>query len=185
MTRPRRPLPPLDAAALDRLALRYVERFATTRVKLARYLATKIKLRGWEEGSGPPDPRVLADRLAGLGYIDDLTFAEARAGAMTRRGLGARRVRGALRQAGVAEADAETVEPVLADGAVDAALGFARRRRIGPYAAAPADRAQREKHIAALVRGGHAFGLSRAIASLDPGADTDAALAEFIGDRLG
>lgn len=185
MTRPKRPPPPLDAAALDRLALRYVERFATTRVKLARYLATKIQLRGWVEGSSPPDPRALAERLAALGYIDDRAFAEARAGAMTRRGLGARRVRGALRQAGVGEADAETVEPGLAESAVDAALGFARRRRIGPYASAPADRVQREKHIAALVRGGHGFGLARAIASLDPGADTDVALAEFVGDRLG
>jgi regulatory protein len=39
MPAPRRIPGPLDSAALDRLALRYVERFATTRAKLAAYLA--------------------------------------------------------------------------------------------------------------------------------------------------
>ena len=41
---------PLDAAALDRLALRYVERFATTRGKLADYLRRKMRERGLPAG---------------------------------------------------------------------------------------------------------------------------------------
>ena len=70
----RRPAPPLDAAALDRLALRYVERFATTRGKLADYLRRKVRERGW---TGPDaDPQAIAERMAGLGYIDDRQFAE-------------------------------------------------------------------------------------------------------------
>ena len=43
MRQERRTLPPLDAAALERLALRYVERFATTRGKLTDYLRRKIR----------------------------------------------------------------------------------------------------------------------------------------------
>jgi len=158
---------PLDALALDRLALRYVERFSTTRGKLITYLAGKIRQRGWD--GAPADPHALAEKLADLGYIDDRAFAEARAGAMTRRGLGARRVAGALRQAGVQEEDAKAVMPGVDDQALQAAMAYARKRRIGPYAAAPADRVLLEKHIGALVRAGHDFGLARRIARLAPG----------------
>ncbi|HYZ48955.1 MAG TPA: RecX family transcriptional regulator, partial [Sphingomonas sp.] len=38
---------PLDAPALERFALRYVERYATTRARLADYLSRKLRERGW------------------------------------------------------------------------------------------------------------------------------------------
>lgn len=179
-TRPHRPPPPLDQAALERLALRYVERFATTRAKLTRYLGDKLRMRGWAGDRDPdPDPTAIAERFAGLGYIDDRAFAVAKAGAMTRRGLGATRVRGALRHAGIATDDAVEVEPALAEARVSAALGYARRKRIGPYAAAAADRMTIEKHVAAMVRGGHGFALAKAIASLGPDDDIEDKLAAF------
>lgn len=171
MVRNRPPPPPLDAAALDRLALRYVERFATTRGKLADYLRRKIRERGWD---GPPaDPAALAQRMAELGYVDDRSFAAARAGAMARRGLGRRRIDGALRQAGVVEEDRDALAPDIAGGAVDAALAFARRRRIGPWGTGDADRAVREKQVAAMLRAGHGFDLARRIASLPPDEPVD------------
>src|SRR5690606_32415754 len=85
MTRDRRPIPTLDSASLERLALRYVERFATTRGKLAAYLARKIRERGRE--GDPADPGAIAERFAELGYVNDRLFAEAKASSMTRRGL--------------------------------------------------------------------------------------------------
>lgn len=179
VSRPKRPAPPLDPVALERLALRYVERFQTTRAKLVRYLNEKVRARGWA-GDRPADAAGLADRFADLGYIDDRAWAEAKAGAMTRRGLGGRRVVGALRQAGVSEEDAVVAEPVVADGRVAAALALARRRRIGPFAAVQADRPAREKHLAALVRGGHDFALARAIVDLPPGADCES-ISEVFG----
>lgn len=178
VARHRSPPRPLDQAALERLALRYVERFATTRARLGRYLGDKLRARGWA-GEGAPDPAAVAQRFADLGYIDDRAFAVARAGAMTRRGLGAARVRGALRQAGIAAEDAAVVEPGLRDDRVAAALDYARRRRIGPFAPAVADRPTREKHIAAMVRGGHAFALARAVVMLGPDEDAELALAAF------
>jgi regulatory protein len=109
--RTERPPPkPLDAAALERLALRYVERFATTRGRLADYLKRKIREIGWD--GAPADPAELAQRMADLGYIDDRAFAEQRAAAMQRRGLGARRVAGAFREAGIDEGDAASVSPI-------------------------------------------------------------------------
>jgi regulatory protein len=90
---------------------------------------------------------------------------------MARRGLGARRVAGALRQAGIDEEDTSAIAPAIEDRAFDAAITFARRRRIGPFAAEAPDRAGREKQIAAMLRAGHAATLARAIATLEPGAD--------------
>jgi regulatory protein len=162
-------MPPLDKAALERMALRYVERFATTRARLATYLTGKVRERGWE--GDPADPASLAEKMVQLGYIDDRAFGEARAAAMARRGLGKRRVAGALREVGIGEEDAAALAPAIEARAVDAALAFARRRRIGPFADLAADRPLREKHIAAMIRGGHDFTLSRRIASMAPGED--------------
>ncbi len=157
----RRPPPPLDAAALDRLALRYVERFATTRGKLADYLHRKIRERGWD--GDPADPHTLAQRMADLGYVDDRLYAESKAAAMGRKGLGARRVTMALRQAHIDASDAERLAPAIRDQAHAAALTFARRKRIGPFGAAGADRAVQERQLAAMVRAGHDFRLARRI----------------------
>lgn len=167
MTARRRIPPPLDRESLDRLALRYVERFATTRAKLADYLDRKIRERGWE---GPAtDSNAIAARMAELGYVDDLAFAEAKARSMARRGLGARRVAQAFHAAGIEAEDAETVAPEIADSAVDAALALARRKRIGPFAEIVPDRLLREKQLSQMVRGGHDFALARRIVDMAPG----------------
>lgn len=170
--RHRKPRPPLDRSALDELALRYVGRFATTRSKLVSYLSRKVRERGWEDAL-EPDLDAVAERLARLGYVDDAAFAVAKSRALTSRGYGQRRVRTALTAAGVAEEDSAEAEDLAAASRVEAALRFARRRRLGPFARASADRDQRERGIAAMVRAGHPFGLARAIVLLEPGSEFD------------
>ncbi len=167
---------------MERLALRYVERFATTRGKLADYLVRKARERGWAgEGDARTVAEDLAEKMAGLGYVDDRAYATARAAALTRRGLGAGRVTMALRQARVGVEDVAAVQPAVARDRIDSALGFARRRRIGPFAPAPVEKAQREKHIGAMVRAGHSFALARLIAFADPGQTIDLDTASAIG----
>jgi regulatory protein len=163
-----RQVPPLDGAGLERVALRYVERYATTRVKLERYLVRKLRERGWA-GEETPDATGLAARMAQLGYVDDGGFALAKAGALVRRGYGPRRVAQALKAAGIGEEDAAPAEQDARDGAWDAALGFARRKRIGPFAAELPDRAGREKMIGAMLRAGHSLSTARRIAEAKPG----------------
>ena len=164
---PRRPTPPLDAPALEQLALRYVERFATSRGKLTHYLARKIRERGWE---GPPaDPAAVAERMAQAGYVDDRGFAEQKGAALARRGYGARRVAETLRAAGLAEEDSATVLEEARAAALDNALRLARRRRIGPYAEERPDPRQRERHIAALLRAGHDMTTARRVVDSAPG----------------
>lgn len=161
MRQERRPPPPLDAAALERLALRYVERFATTRGKLADYLGRKIRERGWDGEAA--DPRALAQRMADLGYVDDRSYAESKAAALGRKGLGAKRVAMALRQARVSDADAGDLAPIIAERAGDTAIAFARRKRIGPFGPPTEDRAIRDRQLAAMLRAGHGFDRSRRI----------------------
>lgn len=173
----RRAARPLDEAGLEQLALRYVGRYATTRSKLAAYLKRKIKERGWA-GKADPKPSAIVERLAGLGYVDDRAFALAKASAHSARGLGKRRLAGALRSAGVAEDDGGDALRLAEDEAFDSALRCARRRRLGPFGAAPAaDRKQREKAVAAMIRAGHRFDLAAAI--VDCRADDPQALEEL------
>lgn len=164
----RRALPPLDEAALDRLAIGYVGRYGTTEAKLALYLRRKLRERGWEGAGDPPVAAVVA-RCARLGYVDDAAFAEARSQALTRRGLGARRVAQALRAAGVGETAAAPAQEAAEGAAWEAALAFARRRRLGAFATHPRDPDQRRRDLAAMVRAGHGFGVARRIVEADPG----------------
>ena len=174
MTRERPALPrPLDAAALDQLALRYVERFATTRGKLADYLRRKVRERGWQ--GAPVDPASVAERMAALGYVDDRAFATMRAAALARRGFGARRVTQALHAARIDVEDAAAVLAELQDepGAeaqpLRAALAFAKRRRFGPWAREAPDARALERQVAAMSRAGHGHALARRIVSSPPG----------------
>ncbi|UZK67411.1 regulatory protein RecX [Sphingomonas sp. M1-B02] len=175
MPRPSRILPPLTAADLDRFALRYVERYATTRAKLSDYLRRKIRERGWADEKAA-DTVALAQRMADLGYVNDRLFAESKAGAMGRRGLGARRVSEALRHAGIRTEDAEAVAPVVEADVAASAVAFARRKRIGPFAREAADAPLQQKHLAAMLRAGHGLTLSRTIVRMAPGDEVESLL---------
>ena len=164
---------PLDEQSLAELALRYAGRFATTRAKLGAYLKRKILERGWA-GHQPADVDAIANRFADLGYVDDGGYALAKARTLTGRGYGKRRVVDALRVAGVDEADGEAARDHADAEAVAAALRFAQRRKIGPYAkASTSDPREKERALAAMVRAGHGFGLSRTIVNLAVGAEID------------
>ncbi len=169
--RPERPFkekPPLSDEGLERMALHYVGRYATTRAKLATYLNRKMKERGWAGAEADPVPRIV-ERFAQLGYVDDKEFAVARAAALGRRGYGARRVGMALKAAGIDEEDAAPAREAADAEAWTSALRFAERRRIGPFAVAPPERPAREKAFAAMMRAGHSPALARRIVSAEPG----------------
>jgi regulatory protein len=163
-----RPRPPLDAERLERLALHYVGRYATTRAKLLAYLHRKIAERGWAEPDGPAPDR-LVERLAALGYIDDAAFALARSASLQRRGYGRRRVGVALKAAGIRTEDAAAALGEAETGAWAAALRFAEKKRIGPFGAERPDRAARERQFAALMRAGHRPDHARLILAAAPG----------------
>ncbi len=172
-TKERKASSPLDESKLNELALRYVGRFATTRAKLHSYLRRKLRERGWN-GAREPDPAGIAERFAAQGYVDDEAYAISKSQSLTARGYGTRRVMQSLRAAGVGDEQSEAARDHAEAQAVEAALRYARRRRIGPFAKAAAiDPKQREKALAAMVRAGHGFGLARAIVGMAPGTEAN------------
>jgi regulatory protein len=177
----RRVPPPLNAERLQELALRYVGKYATTRAKLRAYLSRKVRERGWD-GAREPDLEGLASRFGELGYVDDAAYALSKSRALTARGYGKRRLSDKLRVDGVGEEDGAPAIAHADAEAANAAVRFAERRRLGPFAATAADPRQREKWIAAMVRAGHGFGLARIIAELPPGTDVDF---EMLGEQAG
>ena len=158
---------------LKELGLRYVARFATSRGKLSDYLRRKLRERGWE-GSGDPPVAAIVDWAANAGFIDDRAYALSKARTMGARGLGERRLTMALREAGIEDDDGAPARDHARDTADEAALKFARRKRIGPYAVKTPDRQESAKALAAMMRAGHPFELSKRILSLPADFDTDA-----------
>lgn len=182
---PRKPTPasPFNEKSLLEAAIRYVERFQTTQARLVRHLKQKIRTRGWAD-DGEPDFARIAARLQELGYVNDRLFAESAARGMTRRGLGAARVRQSLAASGISRmlADDVLADAALADdgaGDWDVALAFARRKRLGPFAREPADERTRARHMAAMVRAGHAPGVARRILAAE-----DAEAAEALAGMM-
>jgi regulatory protein len=169
----KRTVRPLDQKQLQELALHYVGRYATTRSKLGDYLARKVRERGWDDVRGP-DAEAITERFAELGYIDDAAFALSKSRALAGRGYGKRRLIQKLHAAGIEEEDSAAAREHADQEAVSAALRFAERRRIGPFAPTQStNRRDRERALAAMVRAGHGIDLARAIVELEPGAEID------------
>ena len=171
-SRSRRAPVPLGTKQLEDLALRYVGRYATSRAKLTAYLARKVRERGWGD-EREPDFDALALRFGELGYVDDAAYALSKSRTLSSRGFGKRRLDEKLRAAGIGEDDSVAAREHADGEAVDSAIRFAERRRIGPFASTQADPRQREKAVAAMVRAGHSFGIANQIARMPPGAEVD------------
>jgi regulatory protein len=158
--RERKPKKPLTADSLNWFALRYVERYATTREKLRQYLKGKLRERGWGgEGSAPIDQ--LVERFAELGYVDDRSFGETKAKSLERRGYGVRRVDQVLLAAGIEPEMRERIRGEVDEA--EAAIAYARRRRIGPFGPGAPSPELRQKQFAAMVRAGHSIERVKAI----------------------
>ena len=160
---------------LEELALRYVERFATTRAKLRDYLAPQAARARLERGARARSRSASPSEFAELGYVDDAAYALAKSRSLTGRGYGKRRlVAEVARRRRRRRRTARTPATLADEEAVSSALRFAERRRLGPFAATRAgDPRDREKALAAMVRAGHGFALARAIVELAPGAEVD------------
>lgn len=190
--RPKSPPKPLDSQRLGEIALHYVARYATSSGKLAAYLARKIRERGWDDTADPAAAvEAHVTRMLELRYIDDEGFAEQRAGSLTRRGYGARRVADQLRADGSPEPVRKEAVRVIAepDQALAAALTLARRRRVGPYAVdgrVPVDEtpdARRKAYardLGAFLRAGHSSEVARRVLAMGPGGLDDAGA--LVGD---
>jgi regulatory protein len=151
---------PIDAALLEKWALGYLERFASSAENLRRVLRRRVRRRTADTETGRQAGVLIDDlveRYRRSGLIDDAAYAAARARGRLARGEPLRRIAAGLAAKGVAAEDRAVALDSLRETAPDpdlaAACAFARRRRLGPYRRGTGDRA---RELAAFARAGFA-----------------------------
>jgi len=158
---------PVTPAYLQRAALAYLERYASSAENLRRVLRRKVDTRCRLRGENPAAFQDMIDEVVAkslrTGLIDDARYAEARVATLRRRGGSARAIQAKLAAKGV---DRSTIAEALEGGEEDdeekAAHALARRRKLGPYR--PGERAPyRDKDLAALARAGFRFDVARRV----------------------
>lgn len=151
--------------------MHYLARFASSVDNFKDVLWRKIDRRGLADGVDRATAQQWIDAIAGrfvaLGLLNDEVFAKARAGSLLRRGKPRRVIQSALLAKGVtAEAAAGAVASLSehsADPDLDAAVAFARRKRLGPFGPADAGEDRRRKELAAFARAGFSYQLARRV----------------------
>jgi regulatory protein len=144
---------------LERWALGYLERYASSAENLRRVLLRRARRHGAGDAERLREAAALIEallvRYGAAGLIDDAAYAAGRAESLQRRGHSRRAIRARLAQKGVAAEVAADALAALAESAAEpdraAACAFARRRRLGPYRRGPADPA---RELAAFARAG-------------------------------
>lgn len=181
---------PVTAAYLERAALHYLERYASSAENLRRVLRRKVKRRTQDLADGAPAETeawiaAVIAKLEGLKLLNDAAYAEGRLRRLYAQGKALGRIRQTLKAKGVSEDDArralarleaESAAPV---SDLPAAIAYARKRKLGPFRADPADRAEnRQKDLGALARRGFAPDIARRVVRAESIQDLEALLHE-------
>lgn len=181
MTADRPAGPPPDAASLHEAALAYLARYAATEALLRRVLDRRVD-RWARAMSGQTDAEDLAEqvaaakqaaravvaRLAAVGAVNDVTYAEGRARNLSRSGRSRNAVAADLAARGVDKTTAQAVLTEDPAGELAAALVLARKRRIGPFRQGdPPDMAGRRQELGVLARAGFQQDVARRALSMD------------------
>jgi regulatory protein len=150
---------------LERLALHYLGRYASSAENLRRMLTRRVRRRSPETVSAAePLIDALVARYREAGLLDDAAYAAARVQSLHRRGEAMRAIRARLASKGVSAADvADAVSSLRAeapDPDLAAACAFARRRRLGPFRRAAADHA---RELGAFARAGFSRRVAEAV----------------------
>src|SRR5437660_2283668 len=148
-------------AMLEKWALAYLERFASSAENLRRVLRRRVRRRVRDDDETVRAADALIDALViryrDSGLIDDAAYAAGRARARLTRGQSLRRIAAGLMAKGVGAEDRAAALQALRETAPDpdlaAACAFARRRRLGPFRRGQADPA---RELAAFARAGFA-----------------------------
>jgi regulatory protein len=168
---------PATQERLERAALAYLERFASSAESLRRVLMRRVdrsvRFHGTDRAEGAAWVEALVERYRRTGLVDDRLYAEAATRSLRRRGGSARMVRMKLAAKGV---DPDTVDAALqaaaegdADSELKAAHAYARRRRLGPFGPAAGRRERRLRDLAALARAGFSYDIARKVVDGEEG----------------
>jgi regulatory protein len=159
---------PIEIALVDRWALDYLARYASSAENLRRVLVRRIRRRSRDDVEAvqraTPIIDTVIERLRRSGLLDDEAYAAQHAQALHRRGASLLRISARLAAKGVpgaAATDALTaLRNVTRDPDLAAACIFARRRRLGPYRDGGPDHG---RDLAAFARAGFARRVAEAV----------------------
>ena len=174
LTKPRKPPRRITAQYLDRAALAYLQRFASSAQNLRRVLLRRVDRSARAHGDNPAAGAAMVDELIQRyrrsGLLDDRAYAEARADSLRRRGDSGRTIRSKLAAKGIerelAAAALSGADEDSPDAELAAAIALARRRGLGPYR--KKDRAvARDRDLAALARAGFSYDVARKVVDVD------------------
>lgn len=165
---------PFDRAKLEQLALAYLNRFDVSSRKLEQHLRTRAR-----KLDAPPDVSQwiaeLIARYQSSGLLNDARYAEQLASQLAARGKSSRAIAQKLAARGVTSqlsgdvlSSRKREEP---EGELQAAITYARKRRLGPFRALEEREQFGRKDLAALLRQGFSFEIARK--ALGPAAATD------------
>jgi regulatory protein len=157
--KPKRP-PNVTRVALEGAALRYLERFDCSVVRLRKVLIERISKAARagvaEAEDAPAIVEQILTRYQESGLLNDQRFAKNFAERQRDRGGSRRVIEQKLRARGIS---AETVHELLprgdsAQSELEAAQAFARRRRLGPHRKAGTRDEYQRKDLMAMARAG-------------------------------
>ena len=177
-TKHKTPAGALDNAAIRRLALRYVERYATSSTKLRHYLERKLaesRRNADADLENSLDISAVVQECVDAGYINDQSFADMRSRTLVRKGFGPRRIEQELNTQRLGDAATQDARDEARENAWVAARNFARRKRIGPFASKIADPDLQRKQFQAFLRAGHDSRVARVFVSAAPGDEPEQA----------
>ncbi len=157
----------LTATSLYNSAVHYLERYAASRAGVKAVLQRNLQRRARRGEEIPPDaPRWIEqtlEKLEKLGFLNDTAFAETKLVALRRAGASTRTIKMKLAQKGIGAATLAQVLEGDESNDEQAALAYARRRRLGPFADPRTRAEKRDKHIAAMLRAGFSLTLARTV----------------------
>ena len=165
---------PITAKYLQNAAVFYLERYASSAEGLRRVLRRRVSKARMLEAPVMDNVdeaiEAVVQKFVSAGLLDDTAFAQTKARSLHRRGLSGRLTRQRLQVAGVGREDVEKALAALddelgtdpAERELQAALAFARRRRLGPYRMKDRE-ANKPRDLASMARAGFAYDLARKV----------------------
>lgn len=159
--KPRAPKP-MTRSLLRQLAENYVGRFGGPSSNLRRVLLRHAQKDGTDGKAWLPEIEAIIADFLQTGALDDAKYAEHAARVLTGRGMAPRMVQFRLRQKGIQSADVDHALQELGDprqAEREAALKYAKRRRLGPFRPQEQRKEKRQKDAAAMARAGFAMGV--------------------------
>ena len=175
--------PEIGPELLERWALGYLARYASSAENLRRVLVRRVRRHAPDSAQQVREQiDAIVARYQESGLLDDAVYAAARAASLHRRGDSLRAIRARLAAKGVAsETAADAVSGLrdsISDPDIAAACAFARRRRLGPFRRGEAER---QRELAAFARAG----FSRRVAEAVLACADEEAVAALACDGLG